>query len=159
MAMQAKAVPRTEALDAVADRGYFSRPGILACHVAGISVTLPKPMTSSAKSDGRFGKQDFVYLPEKDAYRCPAGEQLPYRFTGEEDGKRIRRYWTAACQNCSLKSQCTIRPERRISRWEHEHLLDAVQQRLDANPFAMRTPRDVEHPFGTMKAPWVRRTS
>ena len=46
-----------------------------------------QPQTSGAKSDGRFGKQDFVYLPEEDAYRCPAGEQLPYRFTSEEDGK------------------------------------------------------------------------
>ena len=45
-------------------------------------MTLPKPMTSSAKSDVRFGKQDFVYLPEKDAYRCLAGEQLPYSNVG-----------------------------------------------------------------------------
>ena len=80
-------------------------------------------MTSSAKADGRFGKQDFVYLPEEDAYRCPAEEQLPYRFTSQEDGKLIRRYWTTACQNCSIKSQCTTGPERRIPRWEHEHLL------------------------------------
>ena len=153
MARQAKAVLQTETLEAVADRGYFSSLEILACHEAGITVTLPKPQTSGAKSDGRFGKQDFVYLPEEDAYRCPAGEQLPYRFTSEEDGKRLRRYWTTACQNCSLKSQCTTGPERRIPRWEHEHLLDAVQQRLDANPLAMRQRREtVEHPFGTMKA-------
>jgi transposase len=153
MAKQAKAVLQTETLEAVADRGYFSSVEILTCHEAGITVTLPKPQTSGAKSDGRFGKQDFVYLPEEDAYRCPAGEQLPYRFTSEEDGKRIRRYWTNACQNCSLKSQCTTGPERRIPRWEHEHLLDAVQQRLDANPLAMRQRREtVEHPFGTMKA-------
>jgi DDE family transposase len=112
-----------------------------------------KPQTSGAKSDGRFGKQDFVYLPEEEAHRCPAGGQLPYRFTSEEDGKRIRRYWTNAYQNCSLKSQCTTGPERRIPRWEHEHPLDAVQQRLDANPLAMRQRREtVEHPFGTMKA-------
>ena len=153
VAKQAKAVLQTETLEAVADRGYFSSAEILACYEAGITVTLPKPQTSGAKSDGRFGKQDFVYLPEEDAYRCPAGEQLPYRFTSEEDGKRIRRYWTSACQNCSLKSQCTTGPERRIPRWEHEHLLDAVQQRLDANPLAMRQRREtVEHPFGTMKA-------
>jgi transposase len=131
----------------------FSSLEILACHEAGITVTLPKPQTSGAKSDGRFGKQDFIYLPEEDAYRCPAGEQLPYRFTSEEDGKRLRRYWTTACQDCSLKSQCTTGPERRIPRWEHEHLLEAVQQRLDANPQAMRQRREtVEHPFGTMKA-------
>jgi len=104
MAKQAKGVLKTETLDAVADRGYFSSLEILGCHEAGITVTLPKPMTSGAKSEGRFGKQDFVYLPEEDTYRCPAGQQLPYRFTSEEDGKRLRRYWTTACQDCSLKS-------------------------------------------------------
>ena len=65
----------------------------------------------------------------------------------------LRRYWTNACKNCSIKLQCTPGPERRITRWEHEDLLDAVQQRLDANPLAMRLRREtVEHPFGTMKA-------
>ena len=153
MARQAKAVLEAETLDAVADRGYFSSPEILACHEAGITVTLPKPMTSGAKSDGRFGKQDFVYLPEEDVYRCPAGERLPYRYTNEEDDKMLRRYWTNACKNCPIKPQCTPGSERRITRWEHEDLLDAVQQRLDANPLAMRLRREtVEHPFGTMKA-------
>ena len=116
-------------------------------------LTLPKPQTSGAKSDGRFGKQDFAYLPEEDTYRCPAGERLPYRYTNEEDGKMLRRYSTTACQNCSLKSQFTTGPERRITRWEHERLLAAVQQRLHANPQAVRQRREtVEHPFGTMKA-------
>ncbi len=143
----------TETLEAVADRGYFSSPEILACHEAGITVTLPKPQTAGAKSEGRFGKQDFVYLREQDSYRCTAGGRLPYRYTNEEEGKMLRRYWTTACQNCSLKPQCTTGPERRITRWEHEYLLEAVQQRLDANPQATRQRREtVEHPFGTMKA-------
>jgi transposase len=150
---QAKAVLRVDKLEAVADRGYFNSPEILACHEAGITVTLPKPMTSGAKSDGRFGKQDFVYIADEDVYRCPAGERLTYRYTNEEDGKVLRRYWTTACPQCPLKSQCTKGPERRIARWEHEHVLEAVQQRLDANPEAMRQRREtVEHPFGTMKA-------
>jgi hypothetical protein len=85
VAKQAKAVLKTETLEAVADRGFFSSSlELLACHEAGITVTLPKPQTSGAKSDGRFGKQDFVYLPEEDAYRCPAGEQLPDRFKQRE---------------------------------------------------------------------------
>src|ERR1700741_1412110 len=80
-------------------------------------------------------------------------QRLICRYTNEEDGKMLRRYWTTACQTCSLKSQCTPGPERRIARWEHEHLLEAVQQRLDANPEAMRQRREtVEHPFGTIKA-------
>jgi hypothetical protein len=153
MAKQAKAVLQAQELAAVADRGYFNSPEILECAEAGIMVTLPKPMTSGAKSQGRFGKQDFVYVPEKDVYRCPAGEQLTYRFTAEEQGKTMRRYWTTACPKCPLRTRCTTGPERRIPRWEHEHLLDAVQQRLDANPEAMRLRREtVEHPFGTMKA-------
>jgi len=153
MAKQAKAVLQAQELAAVADRGYFNSPEILACHEAGITVTLPKPMTSGAKADGRYGRQDFVYIAAEDVYRCPAGERLTYRYTNEEAGKVLRRYWTTACSKCPLKSQCTTGPERRIARWEHEHLLDAVQQRLDANPQAMRQRREtVEHPFGTMKA-------
>jgi len=152
VAKQAKAVLGADHLDAVADRGYFNSPEILACEQADITVTLPKPMTSGAKSDGRFGKQDFVYLASEDVYRCPAGERLSYRFTREEDGKTVHRYWTTACPRCPLKAQCTPGAERRITRWEHEDLLEAVQQRLDANPQAMRMRRETaEHPFGTLK--------
>jgi hypothetical protein len=118
-----------------------------------ITVTLPKPMTSGAKSEGRFGKQDFVYLPDEDVYRCPAGERLKYYYTNEENGQKLRRYWTNACRTCALKSRCTTGKERRITRWEHEHELEAVQRRLDENPQAMRQRREtVEHPFGTIKA-------
>jgi hypothetical protein len=99
-----------------------------------------------------FGKQDFAYLPTEDVYRCPAGEKLPYRYTNEENGRTLRHYWTTACRRCPLKSQCAKEPERRIKRWEHEHVLEAVQQRLDANPQAMRLRREtVEHPFATLK--------
>ncbi len=152
VASQAKDILGADHLDAVADRGYFNSPEILACEQADITVTLPKPMTSGAKSDGRFGKQDFVYLLTEDVYRCPAAEKLAYRYTNEEDGKTLRRYWTTACPRCPLKSRCTTGPERQITRWEHEHVLEAVQQRLDENPQAMRVRREtVEHPFGTLK--------
>jgi len=153
IASQAKAVFGVDKLEAVADRGYFNGEEILACHNADIAVTLPKPMTSGVEARGRFGKQDFVYLSDEDAYRCPAGETLKYYYTNEEKGQKLRRYWTNACRHCTLKSRCTTGPQRRITRWEHEHVVEAVQQRLDANPQAMRQRREtVEHPFGTMKA-------
>jgi transposase len=152
IALQAKDVLGAEHLAAVADRGYFNSPEILACEQADITVTLPKPMTSGAKSDGRYGKQDFVYLPSEDVYRCPAGEKLSYRYTNEEDGRTLRHYWTTACRHCPLKSRCAKANERRIKRWEHEHVLEAVQQRLDKNPRAMRQRRETaEHPFATLK--------
>ena len=152
MGCQAKQVLGVDKLEAVADRGYYSSTEIKACDDAGIAVTLPKPMTSGAKSDGRFGKQDFVYNAAEDVYRCPAGEKLTYRMTSEQDGKMMRRYWTNACSNCPLKPKCTTGNERRIPRWEHEHILEAAQKRLDENPQAMRDRREtVEHPFGTLK--------
>ena len=152
IASQAKEVLGVDKLEAVADRGYFSGEEILACDKAGITVTLPKPMTSGAKSEGRYGKQDFVYFSDEDVYRCPAGEKLSYRYTNEENGQKLRRYWTNACSHCTLKDRCTTGKERRITRWEHEDVVEAVQKRLDKNPQAMRQRREtVEHPFGTMK--------
>ena len=115
-------------------------------------MTLPKPMTSGIEARGRFGKQDFVYLSDEDVYRCPAGDKLKYHYTNEEHGQKLRRYWTNACRDCVLKPRCTTGKERRITRWEHEHVLEAVQKRLDQNPQAMRLRRETaEHPFGTLK--------
>ena len=155
MAEQARVEMGATELDVVADRGYYSGEEILACELSGITVTLPKPQTSSAKAEGRFGKQDFVYVAADDVYRCPAGQALPRRMTTVEDGKRLHRYWTNACSECPLKAKCTTGQERRITRWEHEAVLEKVQARLDHNPDAMRVRRStVEHPFGTIKC-WM----
>jgi hypothetical protein len=152
MASQAKEVLGVDELQVVADRGYYSGEEILACDEADIAVTLPKPMTSGIEARGRFGKQDFVYLSNEDVYRCPAGEKLKYHYTNEERDQQLRRYWTNACRDCALKPRCTTGKERRITRWEHEHVLEAAQKRLDQNPQAMRVRREtVEHPFGTLK--------
>lgn len=153
MAEKTKAVLQADALDIVADRGYFSSEQILACHEADVTVTLPKPMTSGSRSKGRFAKQDFRYLADEDVYLCPANERLPRRFRSIENGLVLYRYLTSACHGCAIKGQCTTGKERRITRWEHEHLLEDVQHRLDENPEAMRRRREtVEHPFGTIKA-------
>lgn len=118
-------------------------------------MTLPRPLTSGAKAEGRFGKQDFVYDAEADAYRCPAGERLPYRFTNVEGGLKLRRYWTAACGTCAIKARCTPAKERQVTRWEHEAVLERMQRRLDADPTVMRVRRrTVEHVFGTIKG-WM----
>ena len=155
MAEQARTEMGVETLDAVADRGYYEGEEIKACEESGITVTLAKPQTSGAKAAGRFGKQDFVYVAAEDVYRCPAGERLTYRFTSEDNGKKLRRYWTSACKTCALKVQCTTGHERHIARWEHESVLEKVQDRLDRNPAAMVVRRQtVEHPFGTIKC-WM----
>jgi Transposase DDE domain len=153
VAKEAKATLKAEKLEAVADRGYFNGEQILACENAGITVTLPKPMTSNSKAERRFGKQDFRYIPQEDVYICPIRERLTYSFTTEDRGLVLRRYRTHACQRCAIKHSCTTAKGRLISRWEHEHVLEAVQRRLDEHPEKMRQRREtVEHPFGTIKA-------
>ena len=150
MAKETKAILEATNLDVIADRGYFSSEEILECDKAGITVTLPKPMTSGAK---RFSKQDFRYVAEDDVYICPAGKRLAYSFTTQEHGLVLRRYLTNVCQHCAIKRRCTTGKERRIMRWKHEDVLEAVQQRLDEHPEKMRQRREtVEHPFGTIKA-------
>ncbi|GAH13654.1 unnamed protein product, partial [marine sediment metagenome] len=118
IAKETKATLETDRLDVVADRGTFNSAEILACEEAGITVTLPKPQTSGNKIKGRFVKQDFVYVAGEDVYICPAGERLVYRYTNEQDGLALRRYWTNVCQRCAIKDQCTTGKERRITRWE-----------------------------------------
>src|ERR1700726_1422577 len=98
------------------------------------------------------GNLIFVYLAKDDVYRCPAGETLAHHFTADEDGQKILIYLTKACRTCPLKDRCTTANERRIKRWEHEHVVEAAQTRLDQNPQAMRVRREtVEHPFATLK--------
>jgi transposase len=158
MAQKAKDAMGVEKLQALADRGYFSGEQILACEGIGVTPLVPKPLTSNAKAAGRFGKDEFVYLSDQNAYRCPAGEILPYRFTAIENGLNQHLYWTTKCAACPLKPQCTTGKERRVRRWENEHVVDANQQRLERMPDAMNIRRrTVEHPFGTLKA-WMGHT-
>ncbi len=155
MANQARKAMDAEDLEVVADRGYFKGEEILACDEAGITVFVPKPLTSRSKAAGRFGKQDFRYLADDDVYLCPAGERLTWRFAAEEQGQIFSRYWSSACQSCSIKKLCTTGKERRITRWEHEAVLEAMEARLDRDPDKMRVRREtVEHPYGTIKA-WM----
>jgi transposase len=155
MARQARDAIATEELTVIADRGYFKSEEILSCHEAGIKVFVAKTDTSNASAEGRFGKADFIYDAEHDEYRCPAGEHLIWRFSAEERGLTFNRYWSSNCQQCALKPQCTPSKQRRVTRWEHEDILEAMQARLDHAPDIMRIRRQtVEHPFGTLKA-WM----
>jgi len=134
MARQAKEALDVEALEVVADRGYFKGEEILACEQDSITTYLPKPLTSGSVKKGLFSKRDFIYHAEDDEYECPAKERLIRRFTTEEKGQTIHKYWSSACPGCSIRSKCTTSKYRRVGRWEHEHVLDELEQRLDAEP-------------------------
>ena len=152
MGTAAKAAMGKQRLQALADRGYFSGPEIKACTEANITPMVPKPMTSNAGAEGRFSKADFIYIAKDDEYQCPAGERAIRRFTTVEHGMTIHKYWSSACPRCPLQGQCTTSSNRRITRWEHEAVLEAMQRRLDCKPKAMMVRRStIEHVFGTLK--------
>ena len=128
---------QADKLEAVADRGYFNGEEILACEQAGITVTLPKPMTSGAKAQGRFGKQDFVYLPD--------GGCLP--LSGRRAPQVLLHSRRSTDSNCVAigptpaeparsSISCTTGHERRITRWEHEH----VSRRCSRGSMRTRKP-------------------
>lgn len=152
MARQAKVAMAASDLQVIADRGYFHGEEIHACEEAGITPFVSKPMTSLAKANGRFDKEDFVFEPESGEYRCPAGSRLIWRFSTVERGALIHKYWSSDCPRCAMKEKCTPSPYRRVARGEYESSLEAMQKRLDMKPEAMRTRRQTaEHPFGTLK--------
>ncbi len=160
MAEKTKAAMGVEHLEALADRGYFSGEQIRACERIGVTPLVPKPLTSNAKAAGRFGKDDFTYLEDQNAYRCPADELLAYRHSTVENDMTIQVYYTNKCGECPLRSKCTTGKERRVRRWEHEHVVEAALKRLEMKPDAMTIRRrTVEHTFGTLNRGWDTPTS
>jgi hypothetical protein len=141
----------------VADRGYYKGEAIKDCYDAGIKVLVPRTLTSGNRAVGRFEKEDFHYDVELDHYRCPADEILQRRFDTVEKGKTMHVYFApvSVCRNCPIRSKCTTAEQRRLRRWEHEGLLDVMEERLRNTPDAMAIRAcTVEHPFGTIKA-WM----
>ncbi|MDQ3812741.1 MAG: transposase, partial [Armatimonadota bacterium] len=108
---------------------------VKACAEKGITCYIEKPLTSANAKRGLFSKEDFTYDTAKDCYVCPAGQELRFHFETTELNRRIRYYWTTACRTCALRPQCTRETERRrITRWVHEHLLEAMRERVQAHP-------------------------
>jgi transposase/macrodomain Ter protein organizer (MatP/YcbG family) len=153
MALRAKATLGVEQLEVVADMGYYDGAEVKQCAEAGITTYIPKPITSINKKRGLFIKQDFVYDPAKDCYRCPAGAELTYRYESFEQGRQIRYYTTAKCADCPIKEKCTTNQRgRRITRWVDEKLLEDMARRVRARPEMMRRRQQLsEPPFGTIK--------
>ncbi len=159
MGRQAKDATGAPVITVLADRGYFSGEEILACEGEDVIPICPKPFTSSGRKLGYFVKEDFRYEADRDLYVCPAGHELTQ--AKARAGRETDIYFyrnSKACRDCMIRPQCTPEPLRRIRRWEHERVLDAMQHRLDRMPDAMRVRRQtVEHVFGTIKD-WMGRS-
>lgn len=156
LATRAKELLDTDHFDLLADMGYYDGQEVRDCLQAGITPYIPKPDTSANSKLGLFAKKDFRYDPDQDGYWCPADELLTFRFQREEKGRLRRYYATSACTSCSLKARCTrSKKGRRISRWEYEDVLEAMEARVQAHPEKVKLRKTIaEHPFGTLKHHW-----
>jgi transposase len=157
MALRAQEATGNEEITVLADRGYFNGDQVLACENTGVLPCVPKTLTSSSAKRGLFSRQDFD--AEKDYYTCPAGEHLTRGLVRSDRRGDIDQYrHLTACFTCPLRPQCTPDKLKRVKRWKHEDVLDAMQARLDRMPDAMGVRRQtVEHPFGTFKS-WMGNT-
>jgi len=156
MALKAQEATGNEEITVLADRGYFNGDQVLACENTGVLPCVPKTLTSGNAKRGLFTGQDFIYDAEKDHYTCPAGEHLTRGLVRSDRRGDIDHYRNlTACFTCPLKPSCTPDKLKRVKRWKHEGVLDAMQARLDRMPDAMGVRRQtVEHPFGTFKS-WM----
>lgn len=105
--------------------------------------------------EGENREQSILFPERLDEY---IADENPVRVIGafvSELNLSNRKYWSSACPRCPIKSQCTTGAYRRITRWEHEQVLDDMQRRLEQMPDAMKVRRrTVEHPYATLKA-WM----
>lgn len=155
-AMAKKAQERlgVQTLEVVADRGYYNGGEVKACEESGMTVYVPKPNNSSNLKRGLFTKEDFIYEPQKDCYRCPAGKELSYRYQTLEQGRLMRSYAISGCKSCELRSGCSINKKgiRSIKRWVDEAILEAMARRIADHPEKVELRKCLaEHPFGTIK--------
>ncbi len=116
------------------------------------NACVPTNRSIHSQGDGTlFGRSAFVYQPEADTYRCPAGHVLARK---QEVLRRDRLILYAArdCTGCSLKPRCTTAERRFVSRHLHEEALERMNTRFQADPNLIRQRRCAsEHPFGTIK--------
>ena len=123
----------------IADRGYFNGEDSLSAAEAGITVTLPKPMTSDRKAEGRFGKHDFIYLPEED-YTLARPEKIAYRYTIEEKDWLGTDSGPMPASVARSSISCTTGEERRIDTLGARACSGGRATRLDEHSEEMRQP-------------------
>jgi transposase len=155
VAKQVQQAMNKKDITVLADKGYFSRLDIKASHDLGITANVPQTDTSGSARKGIFNKSLFRYDKDKDVYICPAEETLQNRFRATEKGVEQDIYFNnIACSHCEIRAKCTQskKDPRRMRRWIHEPIIDAMQKRLDDNrDIPVLRKQTVEHPFGTIK--------
>lgn len=150
MAVQGKEAVGAEQVKVVADTGYSNGEHGALCEQDGITAIVPRTETVNPRGKQYYSRDKFSYDPDKDSWRCPAGETLTLYKTSYT--RKKKEYTTKACDTCPLRPQCTGAARRMIVRHFHEDAREAMHRRATTDPVWMKRRRETaEHPFGTMK--------
>ena len=153
LALEAKTNLDVSQAEVLADAGYYNAAEVSRCVEQNLTPYIPKADTSANTARGLYGKSQFKYDESKDLYVCPAGKELTYRFSTYELGRELKYYRARDCKSCALKSRCTRNQgNRTLTREANEHLMEAMAQRMKAQPEKFKLRKTLaEHPFGTIK--------
>ena len=116
----------------VADSQYGTADNFRNCYERGIRshmADLQARQLKKGKRKGIFGYEQFVYDPQSDTYRCPAGGIL----TRRKHKKRRKAYEYACsmstCKACEIRNQCTKAKSgaRTIKRHYNQEAIDGAR--------------------------------
>jgi transposase len=116
---------------AVADSRYGNTANLIAlaqrqirAHVADLRSKL-----RNARSEGIYPSERFIYQPETDCYRCPAGEILSRHHFVVRRGYYEYRPTRGTCARCRLRPFCTRdKNGRTLKRYAGQELLDKARK-------------------------------
>jgi transposase len=153
MAIKAKETLGVNEIEALGDKGYYSKEEIKKCEDEHIVCYVPTYNSSRNKKAGLYTIADFNYQRDEDNYICPTKQKLTFNHTTQHSGKQVKVYSTQTCSSCNLMVKCTkAKHGRIIRRWVHQNVIDDMVDRVKKNPDKMDKRKSlVEHPFGTIK--------
>jgi len=158
MVEAAKSNLGAQALETIADAGYYS-PGQLAeAEAKGLTVMVSMPLGPDKRwGKMEFQKSNFTYDGKRDVYLCPLGKDLTYDKTTKESHGRylIRLYRCHGYKECPRRYECSCRRwGRYIERGEYEAAIEH-QRAKQCEPFKRELLRKrksiVEHVFAQIK--------
>ena len=133
------------------DNGYWNIPALIQImNETGVLPIIPdkyraskikSKIISDSKSDERYEEylanknknkkqrtfiniDEFEYIKEEDAYKCPVMEfLLEFQRIVNKNGVEYREYWTNKCKKCPHLDKCTSQDKRLIRRVNEEEII------------------------------------
>ncbi|OAN92916.1 hypothetical protein A8B84_20310 [Marinobacter sp. EhC06] len=129
-----------------ADAGYSNGEQISHLQSSEYDLAVPSNRAVNNQGTGEYFQKN--YLPEEDAYRCPAGQLLHHKTISNQ--QRMHLYARSDCNQCPLQVKCTKADRRWITRHFDEAALEKADDAATPERMILRMAT-VEPTFATLK--------